>query len=108
VSALNSFDRIAPVYDRLADIVFGTAILDAQRTHLHALNDAREILILGGGTGRLLRDLLGQNAKSRVTYVEASQRMIELALKGRAGWNLTKVKGRVATRWAAVVHRFCR
>jgi tRNA (cmo5U34)-methyltransferase len=81
VGALNSFDRIAPVYDRLADIVFGTAILDAQRTHLHALNDAREILILGGGTGGLLRDLLGQNATSRVTYVEASQRMIERARK---------------------------
>ena len=81
MSTLNSFDRIAPVYDRLAGLVFGTAIQEAQRIHLGELSVAHEILILGGGTGRLLRDLLGQNSTSRVTYLEASQRMIELAAK---------------------------
>lgn len=81
VSTLNSFDRIAPVYDRLAGIVFGTAIQDAQRVHLGALGDAHEVLILGGGTGWLLKDLLRLHPVMRVMYVEASPRMIELAAK---------------------------
>jgi len=81
VSTLNSFDRIAPVYDRLAGMVFGTAIQDAQRAHLDALSTAREILILGGGTGWLLKDLLQRNLSARITYLEASQRMIDQARK---------------------------
>lgn len=81
MSALNSFDRIAPVYDRLAHIVFGSAIDNAQRAHLDQLLDAREILIVGGGTGWLLKELLGLNPSATVTYVEASREMIDLTEK---------------------------
>jgi ubiquinone/menaquinone biosynthesis C-methylase UbiE len=78
---LNSYDRIAAVYDRLAGIVFGSAIRDAQRLHLGALKNAHEVLIVGGGTGWLLADVLSLHPQVRVTYVEASERMIGLARK---------------------------
>jgi tRNA (cmo5U34)-methyltransferase len=81
MTGLNSYDRIAPVYDRLAGVVFGSAIRDAQRVHLGALQNAHEILIVGGGTGWLLVDVLSIHPQVRVTYVEASERMIELARK---------------------------
>jgi tRNA (cmo5U34)-methyltransferase len=82
---LNSFDRIAPVYDRLASIVFGSALLEAQHAHLGSLIDARDVLILGGGTGGLLKNFLQLNSTARVMYLEASQRMIALSLKNVSG-----------------------
>jgi ubiquinone/menaquinone biosynthesis C-methylase UbiE len=81
VRTLNSFDRIAPFYDRLASMVFGSALREAQRAHLGSLIQSREVLILGGGTGGLLKDFLVLNSTARVIYLEASQRMIELTLK---------------------------
>jgi ubiquinone/menaquinone biosynthesis C-methylase UbiE len=79
---LNNFDYIAPVYDRLASLVYGKAIKDAQRVHLPSLITARSILIVGGGTGWLLKDVLELNPDSRITYLEASAKMLALSRKG--------------------------
>jgi len=76
---LSNFNYIAPVYDRLAGLVFGDAIRDAQRVHLKAFSAARRILIVGGGTGWLLRDVLTTSPGAQVIYLEASYKMIELS-----------------------------
>jgi ubiquinone/menaquinone biosynthesis C-methylase UbiE len=79
VSTLNSFDFVAPYYDRLAGLVFGSSIKDAQRAHLPEIKQGATILILGGGTGWILSDLLKINDSANIIYVEASARMILLA-----------------------------
>lgn len=79
MSTLNSFDPVAPFYDRLARLVFGSTIRDAQLVHLPDIKQASTILILGGGTGWILKDLLNMNRSGNIVYVEASAKMILLA-----------------------------
>lgn len=79
MTPLNTFDRIAPFYDRIARLVFGSSISEVQRVHLHELSSASDILILGGGTGWILKDVLAVNAVAQVVYLEASRRMIDLS-----------------------------
>ncbi|MEQ8903661.1 class I SAM-dependent methyltransferase [Ekhidna sp.] len=74
--AVNDFNFIAPFYDVLARIVFGNAILKAQTTHLSEINENDQVLILGGGTGKLLEHI---PFCDRVDYVEKSEKMIRIA-----------------------------
>ena len=67
------------MYDRLAGLVYGKAIRNAQHVHLPALKSARKILIIGGGTGWILRDVLSLDPASTIVYVEASSKMLELS-----------------------------
>lgn len=69
------------MYDRLARLVYGKAIREAQRVHLPLLRSARNVLIVGGGTGWLLRDVLELDPAVRIVYVEASGKMLELSRK---------------------------
>ncbi|AQG79107.1 class I SAM-dependent methyltransferase [Spirosoma montaniterrae] len=90
-----SFDRIAFFYDGLAWLVFGNWLQRAQLTHLHQLAaraDAQPpiVLLLGGGTGWLLKPLLALLPNSRVVYLEASAQMLarsseRMARQGLAG-----------------------
>ena len=78
--AVNNFDRIAPVYDSLARLVFGSGILKSQIRFLDHIEWSDRVLILGGGTGELLEYL----PKCRqVDFVEKSDKMIARA-KSRA------------------------
>jgi ubiquinone/menaquinone biosynthesis C-methylase UbiE len=74
---MNEFDRVAPFYDSLARCIFGTSIWNAQRFFLHAVSQGSKVLILGGGTGRVLEELLSMNSTCTVWYVEASEEMLE-------------------------------
>ncbi len=76
---LNRFDVIAPYYDRLATLVFGKAIKQAQLTHLKSIPAAAHILVLGGGTGWWLNELLKTNTKCTIHYIDASTEMLRLA-----------------------------
>jgi tRNA (cmo5U34)-methyltransferase len=76
---LNGFDHIAGLYDTLARIVFGKRIVQSQRYFLEDIADGSKVLILGGGTGWLLAELLSRNPNAEVWYIEASQRMIALS-----------------------------
>jgi tRNA (cmo5U34)-methyltransferase len=76
---LNGFDRIAFIYDFLARIVFGQSIVDSQRYFLNKIQNGSKILILGGGTGWLLADLMKLKPDCKVWYIEASEKMIALA-----------------------------
>ena len=77
--SLKGFDRLAPVYDRFARLVYGSAIRDAQLFFLSAIPPNANVLILGGGTGWLLTDLFKTHPECKVCYVEASAKMLALA-----------------------------
>ena len=96
----NDFDRIAPLYDRLAALTFGGAEQRAQTQLLPELRDARSALVLGGGTGWFLLSLLQQTRVERVLYIEKSENMLELSramLATRAPEELGRVEFRLGT-----------
>ncbi|GAB1446133.1 MAG: class I SAM-dependent methyltransferase [Cyclobacteriaceae bacterium] len=76
---LNRFDCIAPFYDRLSTLVFGSSIINAQKCNLHIVPAHAEVLVLGGGTGKWLIELLKHNEMCKIWYVEASLKMIQIA-----------------------------
>lgn len=79
--ALNSFNRIATVYDFLARIVFGSAIDRSSTAFLSHLPSNGRILILGGGTGRLLPALVNTRPQASIVFIDASSVMIDRARK---------------------------
>ncbi|OIN59911.1 class I SAM-dependent methyltransferase [Arsenicibacter rosenii] len=74
-----TFDRVAPVYDRLASLVFGNTLRQAQTALLYQLPADASILLIGGGTGWLLDELLRSHSPRRVVYLEASRKMLGIA-----------------------------
>jgi len=72
----NNFDRIAGIYDFLAQLVFGPAIRQSQIDNLRYLNKKDRVLILGGGTGWILEEIDKLKITFYVTYVDSSQVMI--------------------------------
>jgi ubiquinone/menaquinone biosynthesis C-methylase UbiE len=88
-SRLNGFDAVAGVYDSLARLVYGKSIRAAQIQLLHVIPPDAKVLMIGGGTGWLLRELLVRNTSCSVWYIEASAKMVAAA--GRAVANDTRV-----------------
>ena len=74
-----SFDRVAPYYDLLARGVFGQSIRRAQLHFLDQIPPNARVLVVGGGTGWLLVELLRKPEVAHVTYREASARMLAIA-----------------------------
>lgn len=81
---LNGFDAIAGWYDALASFVYGGAIRRSQITFLDQIAPGSNVLIIGGGSGWILEELLKKVAGIKVVYVDASQRMLTKA-KQRMG-----------------------
>lgn len=75
----NGFDKIANVYDALARLVFGKAIRQAQNYFLNDIPSQSKVLILGGGSGWLLSQMLKSNPQCEIWYIEASEKMLELS-----------------------------
>lgn len=74
---LTGFDRVAWCYDALAGLVFGPAQQRAQRAALAGLAaGAPRVLILGGGTGWVLLEVLRRRPLATVLYLEASPCML--------------------------------
>ena len=77
---LVGFDKVAWLYDALAALVFGSAQQAAQRAALRGLPaGASHILILGGGTGWVLGEVLRRVPAATVLYLEASPKMLARA-----------------------------
>ena len=74
---MNNFDAVAPFYDRLSCMVFGRSIRRAQTLYLSAVVPGAKVLVLGGGTGWLLDELITRNPTCQVWYIEASAKMLE-------------------------------
>jgi tRNA (cmo5U34)-methyltransferase len=76
MARLNTFNRIAPVYDLLTRIVFGSAMKKAQVHFFDQLSHRAKVLIIGGGTGWIARELLNRQPLALITYIDASDKMI--------------------------------
>jgi tRNA (cmo5U34)-methyltransferase len=81
---MNGFDRLAPVYDKLARFVYGKSIVRAQLFFLGNVRAGSRVLVLGGGSGWLLEELLKVQPDCEVWYIESSLRMMALS-KQRCG-----------------------
>src|SRR6478752_4223935 len=70
------FDRLAPFYDLMLKVSSGNSILKSQTILLESLPPLNKVLILGGGTGSFLIELLEQKNISAIVYVDRSEKMI--------------------------------
>jgi len=77
----NNFDFVAPFYDFLAKIIFGKNIQTAQTHFLNHIPKDAHILILGGGSGLILKEIFAIRNECQIHYVETSKKMIALSKK---------------------------
>lgn len=76
-----SFHPVAPYYDKLAKLVFGKAIQKAQIVYLHQIPQNSHLLIVGGGSGWIIEELVRRGQCSQITFLETAPAMIEMAKK---------------------------
>ena len=70
------FDRLAPWYDGLS-LFFGRALHRSQASMLDCVDPSRRILLIGGGTGRLLATLSNQFPGVPIDAVDISEQMLQ-------------------------------
>lgn len=75
----SGFDRVAFFYDRLARLVFGRAQEEAQLALLPFIRSGATILVIGGGSGWLLQQVLLHTQPHTIVYLEASSAMLARA-----------------------------
>ncbi|MDI9858188.1 class I SAM-dependent methyltransferase [Flectobacillus roseus] len=76
-----NFDFIAPYYDFLSKLIFGDRLRIAQISLLSKIPKHQRILLVGGGTGWILPELLQICEPSEIVYIEKSAEMISLSKK---------------------------
>jgi tRNA (cmo5U34)-methyltransferase len=93
--SLNRYNPIAPFYDQLARLIFGTNIFQVQIHFFNCVPDNSQVLILGGGTGWIVEELLKLKPGCHVTFVDASSKMISIAKRknSRCLQNVTFIHG---------------
>ena len=72
------FNRIAPFYDVLKKVVFGNQIETASLHFLDEFRRKSNILIVGGGSGELLKNM---DSNHQILFLELSDGMIHKAQK---------------------------
>ncbi|CAN5280627.1 class I SAM-dependent methyltransferase [soil metagenome] len=83
-----NYDNSAWFYDRLSRLVYGDALVNAQVWLLPYIPAGANILVVGGGTGRILEELAKIHPGGlHITYAEVSAKMIALAKKRNIGQN---------------------
>ncbi|WP_422360581.1 methyltransferase [Reichenbachiella sp.] len=78
---MNHYDHIAWIYDSLAKWVFRGNVLKSQCHFLSHLNANERIIIIGGGSGEILKSIDQLNIPLTVDFIEPSMQMIEKARK---------------------------
>ncbi|MFY0599203.1 MAG: class I SAM-dependent methyltransferase [Cyclobacteriaceae bacterium] len=73
---MNDFNRIAGIYDPIKNLVFGDKLDNASIHFLDRIQEGERVLILGGGSGKILKSI---TSNAQITYVERSQVMIRYA-----------------------------
>jgi ubiquinone/menaquinone biosynthesis C-methylase UbiE len=92
-----NFNNSAWFYDRLARLVYGQALVNAQVYLLKYIPKSSRVLIVGGGTGWILEQLTKQQPSGlTVTYVDVSAKMMAIAQKRNTGANkITFITGAI-------------
>jgi ubiquinone/menaquinone biosynthesis C-methylase UbiE len=62
-------------------MIFGKSIVRAQTCFLNVIPPVSNVLILGGGTGWLLAELLQDRPECEVWYIESSANMLSMTMK---------------------------
>lgn len=89
------FDLLSGFYDLMLWSTSGNAILKSQTALLSCLPEIKTVLILGGGTGSFLVELLNRKNIESVTYADISAGMIKKTqnkIQKRIPEQLSKVK----------------
>jgi len=85
---LNNYNPIAKSYDFLSKKIFGNTLMDAQTALLPYIPAGARVLVVGGGTGKILEAMAALHPDGlHITYVEISSKMVELARKRNVGKN---------------------
>jgi ubiquinone/menaquinone biosynthesis C-methylase UbiE len=72
-------DRLAPYYETLERLAFGSYLEQTRLTFLAEVGGAERAVLCGDGDGRFLAALLRANPRVQVDFVDLSGRMIEIA-----------------------------
>lgn len=87
----NNYDAAAWFYDGLAQVVFGKALIRAQRFLVRHISAETKVLVVGGGTGWILEEIAAvQPTCLKITYVEISVKMLRLSKQRNCGQNEVK------------------
>ncbi len=87
------YDVLAPFYDALGFIVFGKSLYRAQAQFLGDIPPGSRVLVLGGGTGRWLREGTIRRSDCEITYVDSSHAMLKRAHANGQGLSVRFVHG---------------
>ncbi|GJM27423.1 MAG: hypothetical protein DHS20C17_00580 [Cyclobacteriaceae bacterium] len=79
MSNICNYDFVAPYYDGLSQLVFSGQLVAAKNYFLPQLQNPENLLIFGGGTGKLIKPLLTLYPETSIHFVEASRKMIAKA-----------------------------
>ncbi len=83
-----NYDNAARFYDWLSRLVYGSRLIEAQQFLISYIQAGSRILIAGGGTGRILDDIVKLHPAGLViTYVEISANMMRLSKQRNTGSN---------------------
>src|ERR1700749_2291391 len=72
----SGFNFFAPFYDFFSFLFFGNSLLHSQTYFLPELKKCKTALVFGGGTGKLLMELIRRDVAERYCYVDISDKMI--------------------------------
>ncbi len=87
----NNYDAAAWFYDGLSRLVFGNALVRAQRFLVENIAAEKSVLLVGGGTGWILEEIAAlQSASLKIIYVEISAKMMRLSKQRNCGQNEVK------------------
>ena len=93
-ATLDQFNRLAPFYDHLAKIVFRGAIQKAHKHFIDKIPQGSRVLVLGGGTGNFLTELL-KVPNVQVCFVDTSSVMLKFAKRRGENRNVKFIHGSV-------------
>lgn len=75
----SGFDKVAPFYDALARLIYGDALEKAQLYLLPFVPDQSRVLVIGGGSGWLLQQLILTGKQLDILYLDAAPGMLTRA-----------------------------
>ncbi|MDQ3535472.1 MAG: class I SAM-dependent methyltransferase [Bacteroidota bacterium] len=75
----NDFDSIASFYDILVRIVFQKSLFNSQLTYLKNIPSQAKVLIIGGGSGWIINEILKVKPDVEIIYIELSKKMLNIS-----------------------------